>query len=1537
MGNPSTKHIGFALWAVMAMLLMPYSGLSTDVEPSVFHPDRQAQQIIESSTGFNASDGYTPTNITVNPTNGTPNLDRPDIAMQTVPAPGMMFKRTGACLEMNTMTDEAWLIGGRYDPNPSQQGDETETNFVSTFDIINETWSPNPDTIPQAQAYHECVQYQGKIYAIGDHHPFTTPEVRADGMVHIFDPQTNNWTTGTSMPATYGVGLAGMDLLGGYIYVAGGVSRKDRSDLSNSTLRYNPATDVWDSMANMSAPRHSFELVAFHGKLYAIGGIVRLFDAALNQTTTAPANHTEIYDPATNTWTNGSDLPFKIAAHASVVHNDEIVLAGGMSTSGKYDQIRGYNPLTGSVTTRGALHTSLYDFDLLNADGTLVYAGGDGSTWRFSTWSTAYSDVSGTYQTPSVQRGVLLSEIFDVRTGSEGSATPLWIDFVGTAPANTGLTMQYKTGASLSDLSSSPWRPLGPNQNPERLQVGNHTLTDVLPGEAKIQYQISMETTNLVDWVTPLLDSISVGSEEARFVTPPPSALNPNAALTALQTFHSSYAASTEYTLHIEPTTYDGFSIVGLDPAVLTYNPATLSMSILDPDGVIRSDDVAATHSTNVRGEIVDWSFAVNDGLATPYLRMTISTLGTVTTTYATSTITVIDNQLTVHVDQLTSEYSSEGDASVEEGEIYPGEAPMKAIIDHEFTTSSARLLNGLIEARINIDIEATAQLGGGSYSNPGVWTSLTTGAQTEIEFSLPNGTSGEARIWLEARTTDDLSLEVLMFNRTIVINNEGPVLTSTSPTIAAYSNEESARLVTFNFNDVGGFSNDTIQGFVWIEALDDGSGNGIPEASEYRPLPILFSHTGHEWTLTMVVNDTANNDHQTAHVWLMGTDLAGFDVANSSQDNGKIWWESRTSYQGELFAFASMDVEVGIKRLEPTKSFGWSLEVGDSNRLSDITTVSLMFGQDPTLGLRYNTNLGTCEALDARIQVLPTCSASSTNSLVIDFAGMIDWTFVTPGTNDGRIEVIIDDYDGSNSTVFENQWTYESEMNMALESMTDTEGFIQGAIIEGWNIASSDTIAVNATVHHALSEAPYSGPVSVYWNGQLQNQRWSGGTSAVAVNGSLSFDFEAPLGSGLLYDTELSVWDPYGIHELLRVNVPTLRVDGAAPRLLDSTLSEGTSRFHLSEIEIGVNIEEANLWSSNLSVSCQVRSLESVWNTRTLSKAPTTVFDGKTMFSFVFDFSELGDPSTLSTQANIACWADGKDDAGYSLTASTGNSELDPWLLLPLNNIGPDVGITDVKISGTTEPGGTMRLGVNLVSLGEAIEEPFNVSIYTEKNGVKTLVGREQVSNIGSNTATTLRSSITVPSGTWTLHVEADAEQTMWEVVENNNAWNTTFSPSQDGIGAGVMLAGGGISVALLGAAVVLLRRKNSEMEHQPQEKSQPITQAKPTVLKGPPQRSTVQKPKPAGLKGPPPKATAPQNEAITASSPVDGAAALDALLPTQADEQAIHEVGATVTEWSELPPGGAYDYRLDQTLYKGEAIGTWSMNEDKTFTKIE
>ena len=59
------------------------------------------------------------------------------------------------------------------------------------------------------------------------------------------------------MPYNQSVGLAGVTSLNGMVYVAGGVSAKDRSDSTDRLLRYDPVNDSWTQMANMNNQRYS--------------------------------------------------------------------------------------------------------------------------------------------------------------------------------------------------------------------------------------------------------------------------------------------------------------------------------------------------------------------------------------------------------------------------------------------------------------------------------------------------------------------------------------------------------------------------------------------------------------------------------------------------------------------------------------------------------------------------------------------------------------------------------------------------------------------------------------------------------------------------------------------------------------------------------------------------------------------------------------------------------------------------------------------------------------------------------------------------------------------------------------------------------------------------------------------------------------------------------------------------------------------------------------------------------------------------------
>ena len=68
----------------------------------------------------------------------------------------------------------------------------------------------------------------------------------------------------------------------------------------------------------------------------------------------------------------------------------------------------------------------------------------------------------------------------------------------------------------------------------------------------------------------------------------------------------------------------------------------------------------------------------------------------------------------------------------------------------------------------------------------------------------------------------------------------------------------------------------------------------------------------------------------------------------------------------------------------------------------------------------------------------------------------------------------------------------------------------------------------------------------------------------------------------------------------------------------------------------------------------------------------------------------------------------------------------------------------------------------MKILSSGEEIEVPFNISIRVIQGEESTIVARESLPGISENTAVNIRSSLTVPDGDWTLKIEIDQEEAL-------------------------------------------------------------------------------------------------------------------------------------------------------------------------------
>lgn len=231
------------------------------------------------------------------------------------------------------------------------------------------------------------------------------------------------------MPQKLGEVAAGV--INGVLYMVG--------ETNNSTLAYDIAAGTWRSnLAVRPLIGHHHAAEVFNGKLYLIGGLG------------SGAGKVQIYDPATNTWQLGNDMPFAAGSSSSALINGEIYVAGGIVSSTTTNQVAKYNPTTNAWTMlapmkQGRNHTASA------TDGTKLYvfggrgAGSGDANVVANGFDTVqiYDPATNTWVS-SLDAGSTLAKLPQAR-GGMGKAAYLNGEFYvmgGETEAGTGATAQ---------------------------------------------------------------------------------------------------------------------------------------------------------------------------------------------------------------------------------------------------------------------------------------------------------------------------------------------------------------------------------------------------------------------------------------------------------------------------------------------------------------------------------------------------------------------------------------------------------------------------------------------------------------------------------------------------------------------------------------------------------------------------------------------------------------------------------------------------------------------------------------------------------------------------------------------------------------------------------------------------------------------------------------------------------------------------------------------------------------------------------------
>jgi N-acetylneuraminic acid mutarotase len=206
--------------------------------------------------------------------------------------------------------------------------------YHEEYDPATDKWRPRAG-VPRSLDHIGATVLNGKVYAFGG---FVGGATHKDGQDAAFeyDPALDTWRTLAPMKGG-GRGSVAAVALDGKIHVLGG------RDANGTTLGrhevYDPATNAWSEQTPFPKPRDHMAAVVIDGKIHIAGG---RFGPPTDRT-----DLHDVFDPATNTWTAGPPLPTARSGLAYTMYkNLFLVLGGEMPGQGTNAENEAYDPKT---------------------------------------------------------------------------------------------------------------------------------------------------------------------------------------------------------------------------------------------------------------------------------------------------------------------------------------------------------------------------------------------------------------------------------------------------------------------------------------------------------------------------------------------------------------------------------------------------------------------------------------------------------------------------------------------------------------------------------------------------------------------------------------------------------------------------------------------------------------------------------------------------------------------------------------------------------------------------------------------------------------------------------------------------------------------------------------------------------------------------------------------------------------------------------------------------------------------------------------
>ena len=200
---------------------------------------------------------------------------------------------------------------------------------ADVFDPANNTWRRLAD-LPSAITHINAVADGRSVWIAGGF----KDGYKGKAIAEVWKYDIDNGTYVAARPLPEPRAGGGLALVRQRLHYIGGLmADRDTDSADHWVIDVEGALDGsadWKPAAPMPAPRNQFSTVTLGGKIYAIGGQFHHDSGQEDQ------RRTDVYDPATDSWSSGPDLPLphSHAEGSTFLSGGRIFMMGGMTRGG---------------------------------------------------------------------------------------------------------------------------------------------------------------------------------------------------------------------------------------------------------------------------------------------------------------------------------------------------------------------------------------------------------------------------------------------------------------------------------------------------------------------------------------------------------------------------------------------------------------------------------------------------------------------------------------------------------------------------------------------------------------------------------------------------------------------------------------------------------------------------------------------------------------------------------------------------------------------------------------------------------------------------------------------------------------------------------------------------------------------------------------------------------------------------------------------------------------------------------------------------